>query len=1549
MPLIKCKGVNIEFPFEPYDCQQDYMSKVVECLQSGKNGILESPTGTGKTLCLLCSALAWRNTYISQQELGRCLQGDSGDWRAGDQGSFRQKLAAELKEGAGTWDEGQQGMFVDRPRIIYASRTHSQLSQAVDQLKDTAYRPRVAVIGSREQLCIHPDVQKAESNSTKVHMCRAKVDSRTCHFYNNLDQKKADKAFTDNILDIEDLVKLGNKHKVCPYYMARELKANADIIFMPYNYLLDSKSRRIHGVELQGNVVIFDEAHNVEKMCEESASFDLTSFDLASCVEETDHLLKKTVEVDMCNQQFRAADSGGEGEFDTSALATLKKLFLDLENEINGMNPPEAGITKPGSFIYELFAKVHITFETKVELLQLLEKMVSHLTTSSTIFHNKAAGLQKFCDIINIVFNRDTPSGTVSEASRCYKVHIRASAPQKKAGRTDLWTSSNAAKAKKQGYTLSYWCFSPGFSMKDLVSQGVRSIILTSGTLSPLNSFKSELQIDFPIQLENPHVISKHQMTVAVMTKGPDGTVLNSSYNTRFNRDYVMSLGNAIVNFSRLVPNGLLVFFPSYPVMNHALEQWQEAGIKQRITQYKEVFVEPKGKVIFIETIESFYEKINDPKLNGACFFAVCRGKVSEGLDFADINGRAVVITGLPFPPRMDPRVVLKMQYLDETKRRNPGSLSGQEWYRQQASRAVNQAIGRVIRHKEDFGAILLCDTRFSNWDARNQLPSWVRPYVNIYDQFGKGVRDLTNFFKETERTMPKPQPKQVRSSVPVRIDQDQCQQQALPTTSLSSAGPVIKAKHVDTHVPSLKRNHDGSHVSEAQLKIMYEDSRPKQAKKGVGLLNALSSVENTPEDDDDGFLSQRINKPTSQEARLSKRLDQQKKKKIIIKQQNGLDSVGNTAGLPPPTASSKQERKDRGANPSMASAQDYIAQTDNFGEMVAGIADLFTEDESKFPLFRNFYTFARPHHKKQFHTICINLTGQGCGYKPEHSIPPKKLEKQKPFTPSTSIDRSKSGPPEQNRLQNGPLSCKGVIISKAANPTKRHKPDSFDLSSAGISNNTTGPDRAACPLELSEEVPRKSLPREDTVSKSSFVPPASESDLSAESLANLNKTASSTCVENNVDSFTAKSKVDPSADSVKGDSKSIPSNTSELEAKKVKTSSCEVQDIGVPSADVSITLTKPPESKPNCVRQQLERSRLKVHQGENSGDCKEREKPSVDDRDTVKNSTGDPFRDVRSSDSKKIRNADSQRQDSKSKPGGSLSEDAPCFSEEPKVEFEDSQEEDAEEPMSLESSTDEDPVLNASDELFDAAFSSSNPLMGKSEEAHENKTETKGFTDKDQRTASLLEDLPGPSIGGATSQVEPAPSAREEPDNSCSRPKADPPVAQGSKRWRIQKMVDEVKRTLSDLGALEGRSNRGSLKIENTRSQREVGGKDSHCQVVQKNCNNFSPRSNIFKPSSKVKSSSSQDDFQSPSQLKSSKRNKSDMSPGKLSRKREADNLLENRHKKICEGDDRRFEKLTSKQPDGKHLKFNPKKAGDTDGDQLGVNFRKGETPLKN
>jgi len=61
--LISLRCVSqVSFPFDPYDCQLMYMEKVLMSVQSTppKYALLESPTGTGKTLCLLCSTLSWQ-------------------------------------------------------------------------------------------------------------------------------------------------------------------------------------------------------------------------------------------------------------------------------------------------------------------------------------------------------------------------------------------------------------------------------------------------------------------------------------------------------------------------------------------------------------------------------------------------------------------------------------------------------------------------------------------------------------------------------------------------------------------------------------------------------------------------------------------------------------------------------------------------------------------------------------------------------------------------------------------------------------------------------------------------------------------------------------------------------------------------------------------------------------------------------------------------------------------------------------------------------------------------------------------------------------------------------------------------------------------------------------------------------------------------------------------------------------------------------------------------------------------------------------------------
>lgn len=68
--------------------------------------------------------------------------------------------------------------------------------------------------------------------------------------------------------------------------------------------------------------------------------------------------------------------------------------------------------------------------------------------------------------------------------------------------------------------TLCYWCFAPGMAMQQLAALKIRSVLLTSGTLSPLDSFAYELQLPFPITLENPHVIDPSQVCPCDLTPG---------------------------------------------------------------------------------------------------------------------------------------------------------------------------------------------------------------------------------------------------------------------------------------------------------------------------------------------------------------------------------------------------------------------------------------------------------------------------------------------------------------------------------------------------------------------------------------------------------------------------------------------------------------------------------------------------------------------------------------------------------------------------------------------------------------------------------------------------------------------------------------------------------------------------------------------------------------------------------------------------------------------------------------------------------------------
>ena len=91
---------------------------------------------------------------------------------------------------------------------------------------------------------------------------------------------------------------------------------------------------------------------------------------------------------------------------------------------------------------------------------------------------------------------------------------------------------------------------------------------------------------------------------------------------------------------------------------------------------------------------------------------SVVGGKMSEGINFSDNLGRCVIMVGLPYPNLHSPELKEKMRCLDRTAAVVEGKKGGAVHYDNLCMKAVNQSVGRAIRHKNDYAAILLLDHR---------------------------------------------------------------------------------------------------------------------------------------------------------------------------------------------------------------------------------------------------------------------------------------------------------------------------------------------------------------------------------------------------------------------------------------------------------------------------------------------------------------------------------------------------------------------------------------------------------------------------------------------------------------------------------------------------------------------------------------------------------------------------------------------------------------------------------------------------------------------
>lgn len=266
---------------------------------------------------------------------------------------------------------------------------------------------------------------------------------------------------------------------------------------------------------------------------------------------------------------------------------------------------------------------------------------------------------------------------------------------------------------------LNLSLLTPGPLMQQLSNES-RTVVLASGSLSPISSLCAELNLfsangplsparatqpsnptatlpkvqrrlqSQPMPLEADHVVDlDKQLFACSIGHFPDGSELRVTQANYKHDEFLEKLGDSIVRIVEGIPyGGVLVFVPSYSLLRKCVNSWNpnayrssnrrwwasqndEAGnsVWDRLEDLKHrVIVEPTGDQDAFEEAKQDY--MNSIQQHGGCvLFAVFRGKMSEGISFNDNNARGVICVGLPLPSAFALDIRVKMDYNDEQRK----------------------------------------------------------------------------------------------------------------------------------------------------------------------------------------------------------------------------------------------------------------------------------------------------------------------------------------------------------------------------------------------------------------------------------------------------------------------------------------------------------------------------------------------------------------------------------------------------------------------------------------------------------------------------------------------------------------------------------------------------------------------------------------------------------------------------------------------------------------------------------------------------------------
>jgi Fanconi anemia group J protein len=285
-------------------------------------------------------------------------------------------------------------------------------------------------------------------------------DSSGCSFFQN-SNILANHPSMRVVWDIEDIVTKGRQFRACPYFTAKDIAERADVVFCPYNYLIDKLIREAAGIDLKNNIVIFDEAHNLEDQCREAASFVITI-----------PLLTSAIEMISTCQKFPNCPAEASSLYD--AICKVRSWVQDCAEKLPIDGAGEQLVEYIADHVLVQLNNMDLTHESVKDLASKAGKVKD--------WHKEVIELSESPDAFRWVCPHDGKAHTVVPAfSVCMRAVDMLLLVAGYAHETKIdYAICVQRKSTEVDLKVNIWCLNPGVAFKDLREQ-CRSVVLTSG------------------------------------------------------------------------------------------------------------------------------------------------------------------------------------------------------------------------------------------------------------------------------------------------------------------------------------------------------------------------------------------------------------------------------------------------------------------------------------------------------------------------------------------------------------------------------------------------------------------------------------------------------------------------------------------------------------------------------------------------------------------------------------------------------------------------------------------------------------------------------------------------------------------------------------------------------------------------------------------------------------------------------------------------------------------------------------------------------------